>query len=241
MIPEAEVEPYIARPLPPCAMPNRNEITEEGFGFFRGTWFIGRVPVEEAEAVVQYEQKVIDALGEAAAGPEEFEQLAKAVEDGYGGELPDALAEVFASSGLAELADWDGDLPPLYGLEIGVAGLTCALSAIRCLTAASCRWHIDERSWSDCPVVFFASPDWRVEILAQLVASANCGLDADRDMLKVFGSSIRDTHTLARTILEERGRFRKMPNPPQRSRRSKLPDALQLELFEDRCGAQARG
>ncbi len=233
MIPDAKIEPYIGIPLPPDTMPDRDDVTEEGFGGFRGTWFIGRSLLEETEDLLRYEGEVIDLLDRSSETPEDFERFANAVEGGEGGDLPDRLSEIFASSGLAELADWDGDLPPLQGLEIGVAGLIYALSSIRCLTAASCRSHVEERSWSDCPVVFFAAPGWRAQILADLVSSADCGMDAERGMLKIFGSSIRKTHGLARLIVEERGRFRTKPDPPASTDRTEPVDATQLDLFEE--------
>lgn len=129
-------------------MPTRDEITEEGFGFFRGTWFVGRVPVREALDAVEYERRVLEALDGAASLPEEYEQLAVAAEDGDGTEVLSnhPLGQRFVASGLAEMTCWEGDMDPLGSLEIGVAGLVYSLAAIRCVTAASCRWHIAERS-----------------------------------------------------------------------------------------------
>ena len=232
MIPEADVEPYISTPLPSSPMPDRDEISEEGFGFFRGTWFIGRMPVRDAERVVAYEARVIAALDRAASQADDFERLAVATEGGDGSELPDRLGEGFEVSGLAALTAWDDDSDPLGALEIGVAGLTCSLSAIRCSTAASCRWHITERSWSDCPVVFFAAPTWRIEVLADLIVRANCGLDADRGMLKLYGRSVRDMHSLAQSILDERERFRRIPDRHRPRPRRKRSSVVQMDLLD---------
>src|SRR4051794_11608871 len=96
--------------------------------------------------------------------------------------------------GLAAIVD--GELAPLDGLEIGVAGLAYALGSAGCLTAASCRWHSRDRSWSDCLVVFFAAPGWRLELLADLIADAGCGLVADRGMLAIYAPSIIQMHAL---------------------------------------------
>jgi hypothetical protein len=210
-------------------MPDRDEITEEGFGFFRGTWLIGDMPVEEAEAIVRHERQLVEALDRASADPTEFEQLASSAESGEVGDIKGSLRHSFMTSGLADLIAPEDDFDPLGGLEIGVAGLTFALSSMRCLTAASCRWHLNDRSWSDCPIVFFAAPAWRVEILAELISSAHCGLDSDRDMLKVYGSSISDMNGLAATILEERVRFRRIPD---RHRPKPRPTRLQIGQLE---------
>lgn len=81
-----------------------------------------------------------------------------------------------------------------------------------CLTAASCRWHSRDRSWSDCPVVFFAAPAWRLELLAELIAGAGCGLVADRGMLTIYAPSIVQMHALGERVVAERGRFRRKPD-----------------------------
>jgi hypothetical protein len=81
-----------------------------------------------------------------------------------------------------------------------------------CLTAASCRWHSRDRSWSDCPVVFFAAPAWRLELLAELIADTGCGLHADRGVLAIYAPSIVQVHALGERIVTERGRFRRKPD-----------------------------
>lgn len=210
MIPVADVIPEVQSPLPTCTMPKADEVTEEGFGFFRNTWWVGRVFVKEAQATTSEEGELIRIIDEVTSTPEEFELLASAVEGPDIGSLPDALRVAALATGLGSLVS-DDDFPPLNGLEVGVAGLAHALAATGCVTAASCRWHISSETWSDCPVVFFVAPAWRVEILAELVSAEGCGLKEDRDMLKIYGSSIRATHTLAERILAERGRFRKAP------------------------------
>ena len=179
-------------------MPSADEITEEGFGYFRDTWWIGRVPVDEAQATLTEEAEIIDWLDRVATTPDEFELLASAIENRYDGELPEALHTAAVATGFEGFLGDVNDGAPLEGLEIGVAGLTHALSAIQCLTAASCRWHISTRSWSDSPVVLFAARRWRLEILADLIAAAGCGLGQDRGMLTVYGASIRGTHRLDR-------------------------------------------
>jgi hypothetical protein len=231
MIPIADITPVVPSPLPTCRMPRSDEITEEGFGYFRGTWLIDRVSLEEAQSTISDEAELIRLIDEIASAPEEFELLASSIEEQDLEPLPASLRTAALESGLASFVS-DDDAPPLDGLEIGVAGLTHALSAMRCRTAASCRSHISSHTWSDCPVVFFAAPAWRVELLAELVSSEGCGLGEDRDMLTIYGPSIRDTHRLAERILIERGRFRKMPEhwPTRRPQRS---SHAQLSLLSD--------
>jgi hypothetical protein len=194
-------------------MPVADEISEEGFGYFRGTWYLGHVPVADAQSAVRYEAGVIAWLEESASSAETFELLASAIEKHDVELLPDGLRATAIKLGITEYISDDPyeDPGPLADLEIGVSGLVHALSAMRCLTAASCRSHSTDRSWSDVPIVFFAAPEWRVHILAEIIGCEGCGLAADRDMLTIYGASIRDMHRLAERILLERGRFRRKP------------------------------
>lgn len=220
MIPVSDVTPAVPSPIPTCAMPRSDEITQEGFGYFRGAWHIGRVRIRDAEAVVRHEAEILEWLDQVASDAQRFELLASAIERADADLVPDSLRTAAVQNGLDRFVVGDSDVDPLAGLEIGVAGLSHALSTVGCLTAASCRCHATSSSWSDCPVVFFAAPAWRVQLLADLVSSERCGLGEDRDMLTVYGASVRDMHHLAQRILVERGRFRRIPDrsrprPPQ--------------------------
>lgn len=156
-----------------------------------------------------------------------------AIEGQDADEVSEALGRPGMPSGLERfVGENPDDRSPLGGLEVGVAGLSHALAVIRCLTAASCRSHPTSRSWSDFPVVFFRAPTWRVELLAELISSENCGLEEGRDMLTIYASSVRDTHALARRILRERSRFRKMPERWRTERRrSRKPEGHQMDLL----------
>lgn len=80
MIPVADVRPEIPDPLPEAGMPRREEISEEGFGWFRSTWFLGRVPIDEAAEVVAEEASLMAWLDEMAQTDDEFEALATTIE-----------------------------------------------------------------------------------------------------------------------------------------------------------------
>jgi hypothetical protein len=248
MIPVADVEPYVPLPLPSCRMPTSEDITEEGFGYFRGTWFLGRVPVAEAEATIRDEAEIIDWLDDVAASSADFEQLASAIESQDPELISEPLRAAAFERGVGRFLGQEDDVSPLDCLEIGVAGLTHALSTVRCLTAASCRWHMTDHSWSDCPVVLFAARAWRAEILSDLVSEERCGIGSDRDMLTIYGASVRDTHRLADRIVAERRRFRRIPDAwrppppprPPRPRHAQLRLLPEPEALTDRRGAHAR-
>lgn len=228
MIPVVEIDAHVPSPLPACTMPTEEEISEEGFGFFRGAWYIGHVSTADAQLTLRVEAELIRVLDACASSPEEFEELASAIEGNDIDGLPDALREAAMDHGVEQLLD--EDLAPLDGLEIGVAGLTHALSSIRCLTAASCRSHVGSHSWSDCPAVFFAAPAWRLELLAELIAAAGCGLEADRGMVLIVAPSILHMHALAQSIVVQRRRFRRKPDNWRAPRLSRPPRQSQLEL-----------
>jgi hypothetical protein len=230
MIPAQDIEVDVPSPLPEAGMPDPEEVGEEGFGGFRDTWHIGHVGKADLESILREEAELMRIVDAVAATPDEFEELASAIEGCDLESLSKQLREAAMKEGLAACVD--GEIAPLDGLELGVAGLAYALGSVGCLTAASCRWHTDDRSWSDVPVVFFAAPQWRLELLADMIAAAGCGLVAGRGMLEIVAPSIRNMHALAEMIAAERKRFRRKPDhwrtPSDRRRR--LDAQLELPL-----------
>lgn len=210
MIPSYGVAPEISLPDGDnCGNPTSDEISEEGFGFFRGTWWIGHVPLSEARQSMEFEHKVVAALDAAAGDGLEFEALATALEEFE----PDGTGSLFPidtpDGGFIE--PFIGGVTLLGGLEVGVAGLSYALSTVGFRTAASCRAHEGVNSWSDCPVIFFGAHKWRAVLLAELAAEAGCGIGQGRDMLRVYAPSIRNLMDLAQAVLAKRAIFRSKP------------------------------
>lgn len=216
MIPCYDVAPEISLPVgDDCGYPRSDEVSDEGFGYFRGTWWIGRTRVSDAQQTVEFEREIVDALDALAGNAQEFEDLASAVE---GLEPDDDSALVLMDTPVEELVrPFIDEDSPLRGLEVGVAGLTYALSTVGFRTAASCRAH-GANGWSDCPIVLFGAHKWRAMRLADLAAEAGCGIGQDRDMLTVYGPSIRNLMTLAEAVLEARTSF--MPRPKARTTQS---------------------
>jgi hypothetical protein len=230
VIPSYTVVPEISLPAGnDCGLPARHEISEEGFGYFRGTWWIGRVRVSDAIDAVEFEREVVAALDALAGTDRQFEALATAVEDlEPGSGLPAELRDTPIEGLLQPLAE-DGH-SPLGGLEIGVAGLTYAMSAVGFVTAASCRAHAGAYSWSDCPVVFFGAHKWRAVLLSELAQAAGCGIGQDRDMLTVYGPSIRNLMGLAAEVLGQRASFRTKPKSVGRSELGNVEAPFQRTL-----------
>lgn len=81
MIPEAKIE--VSAQLPKGArfwVPDEDDLTEDGFGWFRDTWLITDVPLSEAHDVVDEESRMVAVAAELAGDPREFESIAAAIE-----------------------------------------------------------------------------------------------------------------------------------------------------------------
>ena len=109
------------------------------------------------------------------------------------------------------------------GLEIGVAGLTYVLSMVGFLTAASCRAHAGERSWSDCPVVLFGAHRWRA-VVGRICRHGAMWIGSDRGMLTVYVPSVADLMVLARQLFDRRSVFRRRPTDDLRPRLDGNPE-----------------
>ncbi|MGW6248383.1 hypothetical protein [Streptomyces roseolus] len=191
----------------PMALPPEDEISEEGYGFFRDVWDISGVTHDEARAVVDEERRLVDLVDQVTETVEEFEAIAGAVEVGNPNALPPNLADKRPNSEILEIVgDGDREIGVLDGLEIGVAGLSYALSSIGCFPAASCRSHATPRSWADRPVVFFAAERTTVHWLTPLVRDSGCGFGDGSDrgnLLLVEAPSISHLMDLASRILAQ--------------------------------------
>jgi hypothetical protein len=218
VIPSYSVVPEIDLPAGDnCGYPTSNAISDEGFGYFRGTWWLGRVPLSDARQTVKFERDLVAALDALADDEQEFEDIAAAVEhiEPDDGVVPLLLRDTRVE-GLVRPFIEDGS--PLGGLEIGVAGLTYVLSTVGFRTAASYRAHTGGHTWSDWPVVLFGAHKWRAALLAALAAEAGCGMGQDRDMLTVYAPSIRNLMSLAEAVLAKRTSFRSRPGTPSGSK-----------------------
>ncbi|WP_405437174.1 hypothetical protein [Streptomyces anulatus] len=212
MIPriDLQVDPSFPAGVP-MRMPPEDEVDEEGYGYFRGVWDISGTSHAEALTVLEEERRIADLVDQAATTREEFEAIATAVEDGAPDSLPAGFADKDPNSEILEIVGDgdDRDVPVLEGLELGVAGLSHALSSIGCFPAASCRSHASEHSWSDRPVVLFAAERTTVHWLTPLVSESGCGFgdgSGHGDLLLVEAPSITNLMDLASRVLAKAAR-----------------------------------
>ena len=95
--------------------------------------------------------------------------------------------------------------------SLGVGGLAYALAAVGLVPVASCRSHAASPSWSDAPVVFFATNRTRASVLQPLVAKHRCGLDYDDvnrpQFMTITAPDVRTMNRLAAAVLDAADEF----------------------------------
>ncbi|MER7902090.1 MULTISPECIES: hypothetical protein [Streptomyces] len=185
-------------------MPSEDDIPDdEGIGCFRNVWMILNEPEVTTRNLITTESALISLADRLAASVKEYEILATVIDKGYTGEeLPGRLGELIRSDAPELLGREPDDELPLYDLELGVAGLSYALSTVGAVPVASCRGHED--GWSDRPVAFVALDEQRARWLQPLLRDNGCGFHLSRDreeFLVIDGPSIRHTNALAQTIV----------------------------------------
>lgn len=185
-------------------MPSEEDIPDdEGIGYFRNVWMILNEPEEITRQVIAVESKYITLVDRLTDSTEEYEEIASIIDKGYSGRsIPGPLRERILVEMPEILERAEDDELPLYDLELGVAGLSYALSTIGAVPVASCRGHAN--GWSDQPVVFAALDELRTRWLQPLLREAGCGfhISPDREeFLVIDGPSIRHTNFLAQEII----------------------------------------
>lgn len=211
--------------------PRREDISEEGFGYFRDTWMIRGVGVRLARSVMAIEHELVAVADACSTGADEFDEIANALECSDLDGVPDRVRESSAFEPIAHhYAPGDGERL-VEALDLGVAGLVHALSAVGCWPAASCRGH-GPGGWARYPVVCIAADRHRTQTLQPLVAAAGCGFDTDDargELLVVRGPSVVEMMDLAPRVLEAREAF--VPRRgPRRPKPNNQAAQLRLEL-----------
>lgn len=199
-------------------VPKPSEMADEGYGlFFRDVHVLNGVSAAEANGVLQWERRAADWVADGARDEREFESRARMVESFD----PDAPAEETPDELPLGLRETDFSL---WGLELGVSGLSHVLAATGFYPVASCRSHV-ENSWSPAPVVLLATDEERLQRLQTLAKRNGCGLDVDdtrgRPLFCVYAASIVDTMALAQALFDNRGELGKLPKTSRK--RSPLP------------------
>lgn len=189
--------------LPPEATfwtPDAATLRGGALGFFRDAWQISPLGGADLAALLAEEHSLAELCSSLTDSVEDFDAVAGAIESCDWEALPDRVKPLAPPRLTPESI---GDIPPLAGLEIGVAGLAHSLASIGCYPAASCRGHVGSRAWADRPVVFFAADRRLAEALVRPVGSTGCGFSFDLDrsnLLVVEAPSIAEMMALAEQI-----------------------------------------
>ncbi|CAG7649301.1 hypothetical protein [Actinacidiphila bryophytorum] len=97
--------------------------------------------------------------------------------------------------------------------DVGVAGLSLALSAARIATFYSCSSGLDQRHHAEYPMVGAVPDRERADLLARLIEENRCGVDQVYGRWYLYGRSVKDMHALGRAVLAARDAFDAQPRP----------------------------
>jgi hypothetical protein len=183
---------------------------EEGFGDIRNYQDLAGLSWEEAAECLDLERSLVARATEQTTTPGEFGELADEVLGNYSDEVD--------------------DLGPggIYLLDLGVIGLTAALSAAGCVPASSCSGH-----GSEAPYIRFAADPQRAAILLEMTRIAGCGLTVDEGgLLQTWAGSIKQFIGFAGMLVLRQEKFATLPEMRPRDTEDEEDEADQLSEDE---------
>ncbi|MFE9238059.1 hypothetical protein [Streptomyces sp. NPDC007007] len=101
----------------------------------------------------------------------------------------------------------------LQGNDVGVAGLSLALSAARTATFYSCSGGVDNNHHASYPMVGVVPDAVRGALITELAKLADCGIDQQLGRWYLYGRSVTALHALGLAIVKHRSAFDAMPDP----------------------------
>ncbi|MFE6129038.1 hypothetical protein ACFQ6Q_12310 [Streptomyces sp. NPDC056437] len=113
--------------------------------------------------------------------------------------------------------------------DVGVAGLSLALSAARIATFYSCSGGLDEHHHAERPTVGAVPDPERARLLARLAEEHSCGVEQKYGRWYIYGRSVTDMHGLGRAVLVARDAFDALPQPSWTEGLSQLLEELAEE------------
>lgn len=148
------------------------------------------------------------------------------------------LAMVELGARIEEELDEGGD-HPLFGLDLGVASATLSLSAVGCVTFASCNGggFGEGRHLESYPLIAFYMRSRVAAIIAECAALANVGLAMHNDgSLQVYADRATDLYAFAKQVYNRRSRIRqanKSALDGRHRRRLSTGSCAQLDLLKE--------
>ncbi|MEI5098611.1 hypothetical protein RB200_07975 [Streptomyces sp. PmtG] len=97
--------------------------------------------------------------------------------------------------------------------DVGVAGVSLALSAARTATFYSCSSGLDNSHHAKYPMVGVVPDAERAALIAELAERAGCGIGQQWGRWYLYARSVTAFHALGESILERREAFDALPQP----------------------------
>lgn len=148
-----------------------------------------------------------------AEAEECLEREAEVLERAASSDAPDGVEEFLDETRETDDLGYFDLMCVLQGNDVGVAGLSLALSAARTATFYSCSGGIDHRHHAEHPLVGVAPDPERGALIIELAKLAGCGVDQRGGRWYLYGRSVTDLHALGRAIVEHREAFDALPAP----------------------------
>ncbi|MFF7262184.1 hypothetical protein ACFZCL_18125 [Streptomyces sp. NPDC008159] len=146
-------------------------------------------------------QEVAECL---AAEAEILEQAARS-------RAPDGIEEILEAVHEEDDVEFAELMSVFRGNDVGVAGVSLALSAARTATFYSCSGGEDHRA--EYPMVGVVPDSERALLIAKLARSTGCGIGQQSGRWYVYARSVTALHALAQSVLEHREAFDALPQP----------------------------
>ena len=128
-------------------------------------------------------------------------------------DAPDGVEELLDTIRETDDLEYFDLMCVLQGNDVGVAGLSIALSAARTATFYSCSSGIDRRHHAHYPMVGVAPDAERGAVIIELAKIAGCGVDQHGGRWYLYSRSVTALHALGQAIVERREAFDALPDP----------------------------
>ncbi|WDG29697.1 hypothetical protein N7925_15760 [Streptomyces sp. CA-278952] len=140
---------------------------------------------------------------------DEAEILAQAAKSG----AQDGITEILDAIQEADDVHYADRMSVFQFNDVGVGGLSLALSAARAATFYSCSGSHDTSHHADHPLVGVVPDAERAQLLAELTERAGCGIGQEWGRWYVYAASVTEMHALAQLILAQRDVLDALPEP----------------------------
>ncbi|MFF4699858.1 hypothetical protein [Streptomyces chattanoogensis] len=125
---------------------------------------------------------------------------------------PDGIEEILTAVEEEDDMEFAELMSVFHWNDVGVAGVSLALSAARTATFYSCASGLDNHH-ADHPMVGVVPDLQRAALIAELAEGAGCGIGQHWGRWYLYAKSVTALHALGQSILEHREAFDALPQP----------------------------